>query len=72
MAQPPGVVRQQQFVPADWRALRLARGVTLAAVARDTRINIATLSLAERGLRQLRPGAEMRLARFFFGDEAER
>jgi hypothetical protein len=69
--QPTGVVRQQ-FCPADWRSLRRARGLPLSAVSDGTRINKATLSLAERGLRRLSPGAEMRLARFFFGDVVEK
>jgi hypothetical protein len=68
--QPTGVVRQP-FVLTDWRSLRLARGLALATVARDARINIATLSLVERGLKRLRPAAEVRLAAFFFGPGAE-
>jgi helix-turn-helix protein len=68
---PTGVVRQT-FTPPDWRALRLARGFRLADVARAIGTNAATISLAERGLRELTPAQECAIARFFFGEDRAR
>jgi DNA-binding transcriptional regulator YiaG len=61
-----------RLAPNDWRAIRLARGLSLPQVARSTGVSIGWLSLLERGLARMSPTVEVKLARYYFpsSDEA--